>query len=112
LENSSVYVQPSRDEGMPMGLLEAMATGVPVVATAVGGTPEVVEDGVDGFLVPVESPDELASRIVKLLVDQELSAGFSQAAHAKIRKKFNSEVEIRELVALYTRVRALKGNVQ
>lgn len=112
LERSSLYVQPSRGEGMPMGLLEAMATGVPVVATAVGGTPEVVEDGVDGFLVPVESPDELASRIVELLVDQELSARFSQEAHVKIQKKFNAEVGVHRLVALYTRVKALKGTVQ
>ncbi len=66
-----VYVQASVAEGISTTLLEAMAVGRPVVATDVGSTSEVVEDGVNGFLVPANSPDAIARRVVSLLNDRD-----------------------------------------
>lgn len=73
LAAADVVACPSRSEGFPQVPLHAMAAGVPVVATRVGGTPEVVEDGVTGLLVPSEDPAALASAIDRLLADRALA---------------------------------------
>ncbi len=84
LESAAVCALPSYDEGMPLGLLEAMAAGVPVVATRVGGVPDIVEDGVSGILVEPGSPLALAGAIVRVLGDREtrerLAAGAAATA--------------------------------
>ena len=66
-----VYCLPSRFEGMPVSLLEAMAIGLPSVATAVGGVPEVATDGEDALVVPPEDPDALAAALIGLLGDED-----------------------------------------
>lgn len=72
MREADVLVLPSTSEGLPLVLVEAMSQGLPVVATAVGGIPEVVENRVSGLLVPSESPDDLARAIMEAISDREL----------------------------------------
>jgi glycosyltransferase involved in cell wall biosynthesis len=75
-----LFVLASKNEGLPIALVEALALGLPVVATAVGGTPEVVTDGLEGLLVPPSNPEQLASAIGRLVADPELRVRMSAAA--------------------------------
>lgn len=101
MENTTVYCQPSREEGMPMGLLEAMSCGIPPVATAVGGTPQVVRDGLDGFLVSSEDSGALANCLITLLSDDKLAARIACAAQKRIADQFDSEKELGKLLDIY-----------
>jgi glycosyltransferase involved in cell wall biosynthesis len=85
---ATVVVLPSYTEGLPNVALEASAAGVPVVATAVGGTPEAVADGVNGFLVPSGEPRSLAHKVGELLRDPDLRARFGAAGRARMRERF------------------------
>jgi glycosyltransferase involved in cell wall biosynthesis len=76
---SDVFVLPALTEALGLVFLEAMAAGVPVIGTRVGGIPEIVEDGVNGLLVPPENPSALAAALVRLLSDAALRAQFTQA---------------------------------
>jgi len=79
LSTAHVFALGSRTEGMPHAALEAMAAGTPVVATHVGGTPEVVADGVNGLLVPPDDPQAMAAAIYQILNDPSLAAKLSQS---------------------------------
>lgn len=109
LAESSVSVLPSLSEGIPNSLIESLAAGVPVVATRVGGIPELVRDGENGFLVPVNSPETLAACINKLLSDKTLAARFSDSARASIQQDFSLQLMIRDTEALYTRLLLEQG---
>jgi glycosyltransferase involved in cell wall biosynthesis len=80
LAQAKLYVLSSDSEGVPLALMEAMMSGLPVVATDVGDIRDLVENGVCGFLVPRRTPAELAQRIVHLLADESRLAGFGQQA--------------------------------
>ena len=98
LENmaaSSLTIVPSKDEAFGFVNIESMAVATPLVASKVGGIPEVVRDGVDGFLVPPDDPDALASRIRQLLLDQELRKKMGQNA----REKFLMDYDQRNIIA-------------
>ena len=86
LRDSPVFVMSSRSEGLPMALLEAMAYGMAVVATAVGGIPEVVSDGVDGVLVEPGRPGDLADALVDLAADRELRERLGRAARQRAER--------------------------
>lgn len=101
---SDVAVLPSRTEGMPVALLEAMACAVPVVATRVGGSAEVVEDGVTGWLVPPEDPGALASALALVLRDPSTARRRADAARAAV-------VERRSITAVADRFLTLYGAV-
>ncbi len=90
---ADVVVLPSYTEGLPNVALEASAAGVPVVATAVGGTPEAVADGVNGFLVPSGSASALATKIGELLRDPLLRSRFGAAGRARMRDLFTFEAQ-------------------
>jgi len=96
-----VLVVLSLSEGMPYVVLEGMASGKPVVATAVNGIPEVVEDRVTGRLVPRQDSGALAEVIGELLTDPESSAAMGRAARRKVEKSFSSRQWIARLEALY-----------
>ena len=88
LPNLDVAVMSSHTEGLPVILLEAGAAGVPTVATAVGGIPEVLEDGRNGYLVPSGDAPALAQRIVSLLDNESVRLALGRAARDRIRNEF------------------------
>ncbi|HWP35157.1 MAG TPA: glycosyltransferase [Thermodesulfobacteriota bacterium] len=98
-----VFVLPSLSEGLSLALLEAMAAGLPVVATAVGGNPEVVRDGESGFLVPPRDPGALAERIGRLLRDRALARRLGLAAARRVRQEFSLDAMVQRYEALYAR---------
>jgi glycosyltransferase involved in cell wall biosynthesis len=82
-------VLPSFTEGLPTIVLESYAAGVPVVATAVGGTPEAVVEGVDGWLVPPGNPDVLARRVLDALHDDDRRREMGRLGRERIQAEFN-----------------------
>lgn len=82
LRDAAVLAMPSRSEGMPLALLEALACGVPVVATGVGGVPEVLTDGT-GLLVPPEVPEAMADALARVLQDPDLAERLGQAGRQR-----------------------------
>jgi glycosyltransferase involved in cell wall biosynthesis len=91
LPHFDLVVLPSFTEGLPVVVLEACAAGVPVVATAVGGTPEVVRDGVTGCLVPPGRPGLLAGRILDLLNDESGRRAMGRRGRERVRQHFTFE---------------------
>ena len=86
---TDVFTLSSTSECFPMSVLEAMATGRPTVCTAVGGVPEIVHDGVTGYLVPPSDPAALAQRLVELLRDPVQGQTMGKAARARVELEFN-----------------------
>jgi sugar transferase (PEP-CTERM/EpsH1 system associated) len=109
LRGMDVFVLPSLWEGMPNAALEAMAVGLPVVATAVGGTPEVVVDGVTGLLVPPGDPDALAQSIARLLCDPDLRYKMGQAGRERVVKHFSVGRMVEQTEWLYEQLLVEKG---
>ncbi len=99
LARSKLFVLSSLTEGISLTILEAMARGLPVVATNVGGNPEVVEDGETGLLVPSQSPEQLAEAILRLSQDSERCEEMGRAGRARVEAHFNS----RHMVEVYER---------
>jgi glycosyltransferase involved in cell wall biosynthesis len=84
-----VFVLPSFTEGLPNVVLEAFAARVPVVATAVGGTPEVVDEGTNGYLVPPGEPGPLADRIARLLADPADREAMGARGRERVEREFS-----------------------
>lgn len=93
LPHLDLLVQSSYTEGMPNVVLEACAAAVPVVATAVGGTPEIIENGVSGNLVPPGDPGALAHSIVKILADEAGRREMGSLGRQIVRKRFTFEAQ-------------------
>ena len=104
LAEVAVSVLPSLSEGLSNSLLESMAAGVPVVATRVGGSPEAVEDGVSGILVPPRDASALARGMDALLGDEARARAMGAAAGRRIADHFSLEAMTRELERLYRRL--------
>ena len=85
IAESTVFVLTSVEEGLPTVLIEVMALGKPVIATAVGGIPEVVKDGVNGILIPPKSPEHVAEALRRLLTDSELRRRLGDAARESVK---------------------------
>jgi glycosyltransferase involved in cell wall biosynthesis len=96
-----VSVLCSRSEGFPNTVIEALAAGCPVVATPVGGVPEVITERQTGLLVPVDQPDALAARVQELRLDAALRKRLSEAGAARARAKYHQTLVIAQLEALY-----------
>ena len=98
-----VFVLSSREEGIPNALLEAMAAGRPSVATAVGGTPEVLEDGVTGWLVPPADPAALAAALEQTLADPDEARRRGEAARRATEEKMSIDAMVRRHEEFYRR---------
>lgn len=96
-----LFLMTSEFEGLPIALLEALALGKPVVATAVGGVPEVVTEGQEGFLLPIGDVASIASRVLHLVEDAALRATMGEAAAATARTRFDLGANIRRIEEIY-----------
>jgi glycosyltransferase involved in cell wall biosynthesis len=99
--DADVFCLPSWWEAMPLSVLEAMAAGLPVVATDVGDVGRAVDDGVTGHLVPVRDPERLAAALEPLLTDPELRRRMGAAGRARVARTFSSTVTAAEISKLY-----------
>ena len=93
IAGADIVVLPSFSEGLPNIALEAAAAGIPIVATAVGGTPEVVVDGRTGFLVPPDEPMALANRIIGLLNAPHQRLEFGAVARRRMLEEFSFDAQ-------------------
>ena len=96
-----VFVNPSRQEGLGISVMEAQASGLPVVASNVGGIPSLIEDGKTGVLVESENPELLAKAIIKISEDKEKLAEIGSAAQSKANKEYSFEEMVSKTVMIY-----------
>ncbi|MDQ6915641.1 MAG: glycosyltransferase family 4 protein [Actinomycetota bacterium] len=104
LRASDVFLHPAVTEGIPNALVEAMACGVPVVAARCGGIPEVVTDGVQGFVVPPREPEPLAEAVLRLAKDAGLRRRMGQAGRARVLSELTVEREHSAFAAMYREI--------
>jgi glycosyltransferase involved in cell wall biosynthesis len=95
------FTLPSHQEAMPLALLEAMASALPIVATRVGGIPELIEDGATGLLVEPRRPDQLATALARLAVDRGLGARLGMAARDRVERAGSAERMVQNTLAVY-----------
>jgi glycosyltransferase involved in cell wall biosynthesis len=104
IKGFDIFAMSSVTEGLGTSLLDAMACSKPIVATSVGGIPEVVVDGEGGLLVAPRNHSAMAGAIVRLLTDQGLRARMGEAGLARVRERFTVERMVSETAAVYARV--------
>jgi N-acetyl-alpha-D-glucosaminyl L-malate synthase BshA len=104
LSAADVFLLPSEQESFGLAALEAMACELPVVASRVGGLPEVIEDGVSGFLCPEDDLDGMAERSLQLLTDRSLHARIAAEGRSIVEERFCSERIVPRYEALYERL--------
>jgi glycosyltransferase involved in cell wall biosynthesis len=102
-------VLPSANEGTPVSVIEALAGRRPVVATRVGGVPDVIRDGIDGFLVEPGDVDALAERLGRLAADPALAARMGEAGRERVLERYSVERLVGDVDALYRKLLAEKG---
>jgi len=116
LRASDVFCLPSRSEGFSNALIEAMACGLPCVATGAGGSREAITDGVDGYLVEPEDPQMLAARVMDLVRAPQKARELGRAARQTIERRFTFESMLQKITELYgqliaRRMRAHTGTI-
>jgi glycosyltransferase involved in cell wall biosynthesis len=110
LETASIFVLPSYNEGLPMSVLEAMAYGVPVITTPVGGIPELVTNGANGILVEPGDRAALARSIVALRSDPELRRRLASQAYSEVCERYSSEAVLPVLSQVYKAATSVNQN--
>lgn len=109
LSGLDIYALSSDYEGLPLAVLEAMAAGLPIASTAVGGVPEAVIDGENGFLVPPRNSRLLAQAIVRLAVDPESAARMGAQSRKRMEELFDAKIMARKTVEVYHKVLKHRG---
>jgi glycosyltransferase involved in cell wall biosynthesis len=104
LAASDLFILPSLFEGLPLALLEAMGAGLPVIATHVCGSAEVVQDGLSGRLVPPRDPPALAAAILEVLDNPDLASRWGAAARARVKRDFSARAMADRVAAIYDEV--------
>jgi glycosyltransferase involved in cell wall biosynthesis len=104
LREVDIVVHPSLTEGLSNVILEAMAAGLPVVATNTGGNPELVQDGETGFLIPTENERDIAGAVARLLDDPQMAIAFGEAARRRIVQEFSIRHMLSQTEDLYLRL--------
>jgi glycosyltransferase involved in cell wall biosynthesis len=104
LQRHHIMVMPSRMEAFGVAALEASACGRPVIASNVGGVPEVVQDGVTGILVPTENTDALAEAVIKLTQDVDLRERMGKAGYEFVKERYSWEKSLDMMCDLYERL--------
>lgn len=104
LARAGIYALPSYREAMPMGVLEAMAAGLPVVATAVGGIPDMIDDGIEGRLLPPGDVAALVAALESLLDAPDCARAMGEAARLRVVHDFSAQAIVPRLEALYATV--------
>jgi L-malate glycosyltransferase len=102
LRGMDIYINSSRSESFPNALLEAMACGCAVIGSEVGGIPELIADGVNGFVFPVNDPEGLTTAMKRLAEDEELRRRFSAEATRTARERFSMRVNLDRMEGIYT----------
>jgi glycosyltransferase involved in cell wall biosynthesis len=106
LQAIDVAVSSSDFEGSPLAVMEYMAAGKPVVATAVGGVPDLIDDGVHGFLVPPQDSEALAAATAQLLRDADRAAEMGERGRVRRELEFSLDTTVKTLEDLYERLYA------
>ena len=104
LSQVDVVALTSHSEGLPLTPIEAFSVGKPMVATAVGGTVEVVQDGVNGYLIPPRDVDEIAEKLVQILQDEETRKTFGENARKRYEEQFSFAVYEKKITEYYQSV--------
>jgi glycosyltransferase involved in cell wall biosynthesis len=104
LRRSTVFCLPSHWEGSPLSVLEAMAVGTPVVASAVGDVPEMLDHGAAGIVVPARDPGALAGALESVLRDPEKASRLSAAARSRVAEHYSWRTTAGQVAGLYERV--------
>lgn len=105
---ATLYVHPSRYEGLGLTMIEASSCGTPVVATRSAGAQEIVIDGETGYLCAIDDPANLADRISHLLVNPELAVRYGQQAHTHVTRKFDRQQAIQKIIYEWQRTTGLR----
>jgi L-malate glycosyltransferase len=103
---SDIGVLCSETESAPLTLLEGMSTGLPMVATRVGGVQEIIEDGKNGLVVPTKHPEELAQAILRLYRDQRLRRRLGEKARKTILERYTAEKVVNQYLETFESVKA------
>ena len=102
MKAADIFILPSRNEGTPNSLLEAMASGLPVIASQVGGIPELIQENIEGLLFKSDSKDDLKEKLNKLIKDNQLQEFLGKNAQKKIATHYGSwENQSEKLLDLY-----------
>jgi glycosyltransferase involved in cell wall biosynthesis len=101
MKSTKLFVLTSRWEGLPLTILEAMSSGAGIIATKVGGVPEVIQNGKEGILISPEDPTALARAIAELLKDRELRVKMGINAYKKVKEKYSIEVYSKNILEFY-----------
>lgn len=104
LKAADLFILPSATEGLSNALLEGMAAALPAIATNVGGAPDLIEHGSNGWLIPPDTPDALQAAVLRLLGDAELRAHLGQQGRARVMRDYALPVVADRLAMLYQRL--------